>query len=84
MSNDPSPKMLTKQEKTVMAQMENIERYSFLKEHGFRRWAYEIIRGGGTRHPWPKYFELTDFFGDKRHGDSVPRNYKAFTKMLTW
>ena len=38
-----------------------------------------ILHAG--RHPWPRYFELTDFFGDKRHGDAIPRNLAAFKKM---
>mmetsp|Transcript_36175 Transcript_36175/g.64731 ORF Transcript_36175/g.64731 Transcript_36175/m.64731 type:complete len:144 (-) Transcript_36175:231-662(-) len=72
--------MLTKQEKTALAMAENIEAKSYVRQHGLGKWAYEVFRGVG-RHPWPRYFELTDFFGDKRHGDAIPRNLAAFKKM---
>uniref|UniRef100_UPI002FE4FA8E NDUEG13 n=1 Tax=Euglena gracilis TaxID=3039 RepID=UPI002FE4FA8E len=78
--NEPPKRLLSKQEKTDMAVRENIEKPSWIKENGFQRWCYEMVRGVG-RHPWPRYFELTDFFGDKRHGDAIPRSWAAVKKL---
>eukprot|EP00994_Dinema_validum_P005683 NODE_3866_length_515_cov_82.424893_g3296_i0.p1 GENE.NODE_3866_length_515_cov_82.424893_g3296_i0~~NODE_3866_length_515_cov_82.424893_g3296_i0.p1 ORF type:complete len:161 (-),score=41.67 NODE_3866_length_515_cov_82.424893_g3296_i0:33-458(-) len=71
---------LSKQEKTVLAVRENIDIEYYVKERGLGNWFKEVVRGVG-RHPWPKYFELTDFFGDKRHGDVIPRNFAALRKL---
>jgi len=76
----PGTRMLTQQEKTDLAIRQNIDRPAWIKQHGFRAWCYEMVRGLG-RHPWPKYFELTDFYGDKRHGDIIPRTWADVKKL---
>eukprot|EP00906_Rhabdomonas_costata_P036664 RCo051405 len=75
--------LLTEKEKTDLAISEMFPpRQSYVQKHGIGKWVKTNITQLG-RHPWPKYFEVTDFFGDRRYGDSglFPR---SLAKIRSW
>eukprot|EP00992_Anisonema_acinus_P010177 TRINITY_DN6371_c0_g1_i1.p1 TRINITY_DN6371_c0_g1~~TRINITY_DN6371_c0_g1_i1.p1 ORF type:complete len:142 (+),score=11.26 TRINITY_DN6371_c0_g1_i1:56-481(+) len=73
---------LSKQEKTELAVRTNIDYDAYIKTNGVWNWMKEYARGGGFRHPWPRYFELTTLWGDKRHpGHGVPHTLSEFRKL---